>query len=326
MVKYVIKRILILIPIMLAVSFVVFSILYFNPGDPARIMLGASAPQEAVEQLREELGLNDPFLVQYFRYLSGVLHGDFGTSYRSGQSVFLEIGARLPVTLTLAGLSILVVAVVGVLLGIISAVKQYSVLDYVLTVLSMLASSIPNFWLAMMMMLFFSLQLGILPASGVEDGWRSYVMPVIALSLPPMAEVIRMTRSAMLETIRQDYIRTARAKGLMERTVIWRHALKNALMPIITVIGSNFGSLLGGAVVIETVFGLPGLGSLIVTSIRSQDVPQVMAGTLLIALMFCVVLLVVDVAYTFIDPRVRTRYLKEKKPRLKKGESEVPAA
>ena len=135
-----------------------------------------------------------------------------------------------------------------------------------------------------------------------------------------------MTRSAMLETIRQDYIRTARAKGLMEHIVIWRHALKNALMPIITVIGSNFGSLLGGAVVIETVFGLPGLGSLIVTSIRSQDVPQVMAGTLLIALMFCVVLLVVDVAYTFIDPRVRTRYLKEKKPRLKKGESEVPAA
>ena len=178
----------------------------------------------------------------------------------------------------------------------------------------------------MMMMLFFALQLDILPASGLDDGWRSYVMPVIALSLPPMAEVIRMTRSAMLETIRQDYIRTARAKGLMEHVVIWRHALKNALMPIITVIGSNFGSLLGGSVVVETVFGLPGLGSMVVTSIRSQDVPQVMAGTLFIALIFCTVLLIVDVAYTFIDPRVRTRYLKEKKPRMKKGESEVSAA
>ncbi len=326
MVKYVIKRILILIPIMLAVSFVVFSILYFTPADPARIMLGASAPQEAVDQLQEELGLNDPFLVQYGRYLSGVLHGDFGTSYRNGQSVFFEIFARFPVTLTLAGLSILVVVVLGITLGIISAVKQYSILDYVLTVLSMLAASIPNFWLALMMMLFFSLQLDILPASGLDDGWRSYVMPVIALSLPPMAEVVRMTRSAMLETIRQDYVRTARAKGLMERVVIWRHALRNALMPIITVIGSNFGSLLGGAVVIETVFGLPGLGNLVVTSIRSKDVPQVMAGTLFIALIFCVVLLIVDVAYTFIDPRVRTRYLKEKKPRAKREGKEASAA
>lgn len=150
-------------------------------------------------------------------------------------------------------------------------------------------------------------------------------MPVIALSLPPMAELTRMTRSAMLETIGQDYIRTARAKGLRERAVIWRHALKNALMPIITVIGSNFGSLLGGAVVIETVFSLPGLGSLIVTSIRSKDVPQVMAGTLFIALIFCLVLLVVDVAYAFIDPRVRTRYIKEKKDRRPKQESEVQA-
>ena len=194
-----------------------------------------------------------------------------------------------------------------------------------MTVLSMLAASIPAFWLGLMMMLLFASHLGILPSYGVEDGWRSYIMPVIALSLPPMAELTRMTRSAMLETIGQDYIRTARAKGLRERAVIWHHALKNALMPIITVIGSNFGSLLGGAVVIETVFSLPGLGSLIVTSIRSKDVPQVMAGTLFIALIFCLVLLVVDVAYAFIDPRIRTRYIKEKKDRRPKQESEVQA-
>lgn len=257
--------------------------------------------------------------------MAGLLHGDFGHSYRSGQPVFDEIFARFPVTLTLAGLSILVVVIVGITLGIISAVKQYSILDYLLTVLSMLSASIPAFWLGLMMMLYFSLYLGILPSYGVEDGWRSFVMPVIALSLPATAELTRMTRSAMLETIRQDYIRTARAKGLMERAVIWRHALKNALMPIITVIGSNFGSLLGGSVVIETVFSLPGLGSLIVTSIRTKDVPQVMAGTLFIALIFCIVLLIVDVAYAFIDPRVRTRYIKEKKIKTAKPESEVPA-
>lgn len=323
--KYVIKRILILIPIMLAVSFIVFSILYFTPADPARIMLGASAPPEALEQLREELGLNEPFLVQYGNYMLGVLHGDFGNSYRSGQPVFDEIFARFPVTLKLAGLSIMVVTVFGILFGILSAVKQHSILDYTMTVLSMLAASIPAFWLGLMMMLLFASHLGILPSYGVEDGWRSYIMPVIALSLPPMAELTRMTRSAMLETIGQDYIRTARAKGLRERAVIWHHALKNALMPIITVIGSNFGSLLGGAVVIETVFSLPGLGSLIVTSIRSKDVPQVMAGTLFIALIFCLVLLVVDVAYAFIDPRIRTRYIKEKKDRRPKQESEVQA-
>lgn len=309
MAKYVLKRILILIPIMIAVSFIVFSILYFTPADPARIMLGASAPQDALDKMRAELGLDKPFLVQYGNYMWGVLHGDFGVSYRSRQSVFLEIFARFPVTLKLAGLSIATVSVLGIFFGVVSAVKQYSVLDRILTVFSMLAASIPSFWLGLMMMLFFSLKLGILPSYGVDSGWKSYVMPVIALSLPSLAEVIRMTRSAMLDTIHQDYIRTARAKGRLEGGVIFGHALKNALMPVITVIGSNFGSLLGGAVVIETVFSLPGLGNLIVTSIRTKDVPQVMAGTLFIAFLFCVILLIVDVAYTVIDPRVRTSYI-----------------
>lgn len=318
MIKYVMKRILILIPTMLAVSFIVFSILYFTPADPARIMLGASAPQEALEQLREELGLNKPFLVQYGTYMWNALHGDFGISYRSGQSVFMEIFARFPVTFKLACFSIITVTVAGLFLGVLSAVKQYSIIDRLLTVLSMLAASVPSFWLGLMLMLLFALKLGVLPSYGVESGWRSYVMPVIALSLPSLAEVTRMTRSAMLDTIHQDYIRTARAKGLMEKGVIWKHALKNALMPIITVIGSNFGSLLGGAVVIETVFSLPGLGNLIVTSIRTKDVPQVMAGTLFIAFIFCIILLIVDVAYTFIDPRVRTSYVKSE-GKAKKG-------
>lgn len=318
MVKYIVKRILILIPILLAVSFVVFAILSFIPSDAARIMLGANAPQEAVDSLRESLGLNDPFLVRYGNYMLNALQGNFGNSYRSGQPVFDEIMVRFPVTLKLAFFSILTVTVFGILLGVISAVKQRTVIDGILTVLSMLAAAVPSFWLALMMMLLFASYMGFLPTYGIES-WKSYIMPVIALSMPGMAELTRMTRSAMLETIGQDYVRTARAKGLKETLVMIRHALKNALMPIITVIGSNFGSLLGGSVVIETVFSLPGLGNLIVTSIRSKDDPMVMAGTLFIALIFCLVLLAVDVAYAVIDPRLRTRYIR-RQPRWRRKE------
>lgn len=313
MLKYIIKRILILIPIMAAVSFLVFGILYLTPSDPARLMLGANAPNSALEKLRGDLGLNDPFLVQYGNYMKGVLRGDFGTSYRSGQSVFLEIKARLPVTIQLASLSTIVVAIFGILLGVTSAVKQYTWIDKILTVFSMCAASFPSFWLGLMLMIGFSLKLGILPSSGVTEGWKSYVMPVIALSLPSLAEIIRMTRSTMLETINQDYVRTARAKGRQEKGVILGHALQNALIPIITVIGSNLGSLLGGSVVIETVFALPGLGNMVVSSIRTKDVPQVMAGTLVIAIMFSLILLIVDVGYAFVDPRIRSNYIKTKK-------------
>jgi peptide/nickel transport system permease protein len=323
MIKYIVKRILILIPIMLAVSFIVYGILYLTPSDPARLMLGASAPDSALEQLRNELGLNDPFLVQYANYMKGVLHGDFGISYRSQQSVFLEIEARLPVTIKLAFSSIIVIAVLGILLGVISAVKQYSFVDKFLTVFSMCAASIPSFWLGLMLMLLFSLKLGLLPSYGVNSGWKSYIMPVIALSLPSLAEIIRMTRSAMLDTIHQDYVRTARAKGMQEKRVIFGQALKNALMPVITVIGANFGSLLGGSVVIETVFALPGLGNMVVSSIRTKDVPQVMAGTMVIAFMFCVILLIMDVAYAFIDPRIRTNYIKTKNKKSVKKNVEV---
>ena len=286
-------------------------------------MLGASAPDSALEQLRNELGLNDPFLVQYANYMKGVLHGDFGISYRSQQSVFLEIEARLPVTIKLAFSSIIVIAVLGILLGVISAVKQYSFVDKFLTVFSMCAASIPSFWLGLMLMLLFSLKLGLLPSYGVNSGWKSYIMPVIALSLPSLAEIIRMTRSAMLDTIHQDYVRTARAKGMQEKRVIFGQALKNALMPVITVIGANFGSLLGGSVVIETVFALPGLGNMVVSSIRTKDVPQVMAGTMVIAFMFCVILLIMDVAYAFIDPRIRTNYIKTKNKKSVKKNVEV---
>lgn len=305
--RFILKRVLLMIPILFGVTIIVFTVMSFTPGDPARLMLGQAAPKEAVEQLREEMGLNDPFVVRYVRYMGDALHGDFGTSYRTGRPVFEEIFVRFPVTLKLALTSIALVILIGIPIGILSAVKQYSFLDVISTVSAMLMASIPGFWLGLMMILLFSLHLGWLPSNGIGS-FSHYIMPTIALALPIAAEVLRMTRSTMLETIRQDYIRTARSKGATEKIVIWRHALKNALLPVITVIGSEFGGLLGGTILIESVFAIPGLGSLVVNSIRTKDVPQVMAATLFIALIFCVVLLLVDIAYAYIDPRVKARY------------------
>ena len=305
--RFILKRVLLMIPILFGVTIIVFTVMSFTPGDPARLMLGQAAPKEAVEQLREEMGLNDPFVVRYVRYMGDALHGDFGTSYRTGRPVFEEIFVRFPVTLKLALTSIALVILIGIPIGILSAVKQYSFLDVISTVSAMLMASIPGFWLGLMMILLFSLHLGWLPSNGIGS-FSHYIMPTIALALPIAAEVLRMTRSTMLETIRQDYIRTARSKGATEKIVIWRHALKNALLPVITVIGSEFGGLLGGTILIESVFAIPGLGSLVVNSIRTKDVPQVMAATLFIALIFCVVLLLVDIAYAYIDPRVKGRY------------------
>lgn len=305
--RFILKRVLLMIPILFGVTIIVFTVMSFTPGDPARLMLGQAAPKEAVEQLREEMGLNDPFVVRYVRYMGDALHCDFGTSYRTGRPVFEEIFVRFPVTLKLALTSIALVILIGIPIGILSAVKQYSFLDVISTVSAMLMASIPGFWLGLMMILLFSLHLGWLPSNGIGS-FSHYIMPTIALALPIAAEVLRMTRSTMLETIRQDYIRTARSKGATEKIVIWRHALKNALLPVITVIGSEFGGLLGGTILIESVFAIPGLGSLVVNSIRTKDVPQVMAATLFIALIFCVVLLLVDIAYAYIDPRVKARY------------------
>lgn len=309
--KYIIKRILLMIPILLGVTIIVFTILSFTPGDPARLILGQAAPQEAVDALHKAMGLDDPFFERYFRYMGDLFQGDFGTSYRTQRPVFDEIFARFPVTIKLALFSVVLVIVIGIPLGILSAVKQYSILDMVCTVSAMFMASIPGFWLGLMMILLFALRLGWLPPS-FDGTWMSFIMPSIALSLPIAAEVLRMTRSTMLETIRQDYIRTARSKGAAERRVIWGHALKNAMLPVVTVIGSEFGGLLGGSILIESVFGMPGLGSLVVTSIRSKDVPQVMAATLFIALIFCVVLLINDIVYAYIDPRVKARYEKQR--------------
>lgn len=308
MYKYVIKRLLFTIPVLFGAIFLVFTIMHLTPGDPGRLILGITAKQADIDALNHQLGVDQPFFVQFFNYIKDmVTQFDFGTSYRTGLPVFDEILARFPNTFWLALWSMILSSVVGIALGIVSAVKQYSVLDNTLTTLAMLFSAVPGFWLGLMLMLIFALQLGLLPSNGISD-WTGYILPVVTLSLGGAATQMRLTRSTMLETIRQDYIRTAKSKGAPEKTVIWKHALKNALLPVITAMGMNFGASLGGAVIIETVFGVPGLGMLIVNSIRQKDTPTVMAATLFLAVLFCLVMLVVDILYAYIDPRIKAKY------------------
>ena len=311
MLKYILKRILLLIPVLLGVSFIVFTIMSFTPGDPATNILGPNATKEAIQELNEELGYYDPFFKRYFDYIVDAVQGDFGESYRTGEPVFGEIFSRFPTTIKLAVAAIILAVVIGIPIGMLSAIKQYSIFDVISTVISMFMTSVPQFWLALMGILLFSVHWHILPSTGLET-WQSYIMPVFTLCLPCAANIIRLTRSSMLETIRQDYIRTARAKGLPERIVIWKHAFRNALLPVITVIGINFGYQLGGAVLIEAIFGIPGVGMLTVNSIRQKDIPQTTASILFLALIYVVIMLVVDVLYAYIDPRLKSKIVKSR--------------
>ena len=308
MIIYVIKRLLLIIPIMLAVSFIVFTIMSLTPGDPARIILGPEAPQEAVDQLNTELGFDRPFLYRFANFIIGaVTRFDFGFSYRTSIPVVEEVRARVPVSMRVAFNAILLATAIGIPLGIVSAVKQYTFIDNMSRVMGIFLASVPAFWLGLMLIYVFSLRLGIFPTSGIGS-WRNYVLPMVTLALPYSGIQLRFTRSAMLETIRQDYIRTVRAKGVPEGIVIFSHALKNALLPIITIIGVSFGGLLGGAVLTESIFTLPGLGTMIVSGIRTKDIPIVMGGTLFFAMMFGIIMLVVDLLYAFVDPRIKAKY------------------
>ncbi|SES96080.1 peptide/nickel transport system permease protein [Natronincola peptidivorans] len=306
--KYILRRLLMLIPVMLGVSFIVFTMMYITPGDPARIMLGESAPTEEVEKFREELGLNDPFFFQYGRFVKNlVIHQDIGRSYTSKRPVTIEILSRFPNTLKLATLGIVVAVVLGIPTGIISATKQYSIFDNAAMVAALLGVSMPNFWQGLMLILLFSVHLGWLPSSGFSS-YKEMILPALTLGTSSAAIITRMTRSSMLEVIRQDYIRTARAKGQTESVVINRHALKNALIPIVTVIGLQFGYLLGGAVLTESIFGISGVGRLMVESINARNFPVVQGGVLFIALTFSIVNLMVDILYSFLDPRIKSQY------------------
>jgi len=294
MVKYIIKRLFLIIPVILGVSFIIFSIMNLTPGDPAIMILGEGAKPEQYAALREQMGLNDPFFIRYLRYVLDAVKGDFGKSYRTNIPVLQEIATRLPYTLKLAVSSELIAIFFGLPIGVLSAVKQYTKTDNIALGTSLLLTSMPSFWFAMMLILLFS--------------WKHYILPAIATSSSTLASLIRMTRSTMLEVIRQDYIRTARAKGAPERKVVFGHALRNALLPVVTIIGVNFGISLGGAIVIEQVFAIPGLGQLMVNSIRAKDTPMVVAAVLFAAIIASIINLIVDIFYTYIDPRLKSQY------------------
>lgn len=314
MLKYILKRLLLLIPVIIGISFIIFSIMQLTPGDPAREILGETATQEAVDALREEMGLNDPFLLQYGRYMWNAIRGDFGTSYQTGQSVIKQILERFPTTIYLAIGATLAAILIGIPVGLISAVKQYSIIDDVSTIFSMVLTAVPNFWLGLVLMLTLSLKLKWFPAYGATS-LKHFVLPWITLSCMTLAVLIRMTRSSMLEVIRQDYIRTARAKGAKERRIVFHHALRNALLPVITVIGTQLSVQLGGAIIVETVFSIPGLGTMIISGIKTKDIPVVMGGVMFIALVGGLVNLLVDILYAYIDPRLKSRYVGTKRTR-----------
>ncbi len=307
MLRYIAKRILFMVPVLLGISFLAFLLMYFTPGDPAQMLLGDLAPKQDVEALREEMSLNDGFFPRYFRYMGGLLQGDLGTSYTTKLPVWDEIAARLPVTARITFFVMLFSVAVGVPIGILSAVRQYSLIDSVARVLAMLGVTMPSFWLALLLVLLFSVNLGWLPASGLY-GPLYYVLPVLSISAVSLATIMRTARSGMLEVVRQDYIRTARAKGQRESVVLFRHALKNALIPILTIVGIQFANGLGGAVVNEQVFAIPGIGKLMVDAIKAINYPLVQGSVLVLAVLQSAVNLLVDILYAFVDPRIRSQY------------------
>jgi ABC-type dipeptide/oligopeptide/nickel transport system permease component len=302
---YLFRRFLQSLLVLLGVSFVVFGILFLT-GDPALILLPPDASIEDIAKFREQMGFNDPFLVQYGRFLAGALRGDFGQSVRHGEPAFDLVMERMPATFELSGAALALALCLSIPAGIISAVRRNSVLDYISTVVALLGQSMPTFWLGIMLILLFSVQFNILPSSG-RGGWQHIVLPAVTLGLFTTARITRLTRSGMLEVLNQDYIRTARAKGVANPPVVWKHALKNAAIPIVTIVGIELGTLLGGSVITETIFAWPGVGRLSVQAIYNRDYPVVQAAVFTLAATFVLVNLVVDVLYTYLDPRIRLR-------------------
>jgi peptide/nickel transport system permease protein len=303
MLMFIIRRLIQTVPVIIGVTFVVFFIMQLVPGDPAVLLAGEGASKETIEAIREQLGLNRPLYVQYFDYLMNLAKGDFGVSLKNSQPVLDEILVRLPITMELALFSILITIVLGMGAGIISAVKPYSMQDVGVMLVALIGISLPSFWFGLMLMYFFSVKLQILPVAG-WDSLLHVILPALTLGAGGAAIVARMTRSSMLDVIRQDYIRTARAKGLRERLIIYKHALRNALIPVITVVGLQFGALLGGTVLVESIFAINGLGRMIVDAIRMRDLPMVQGGVLFASLIFVIVNLFVDVFYRFFNKRI----------------------
>lgn len=308
MLRYFLKRLLWMIPIILAVAIVVFTLMTFCPGDPAEIILGSEATDDALQAKRDELGLNDPFFVRLARYLSDTfIHFKLGTAWKTGIPIGQSITERLPRTMLLSGITLLLSFGIGVPLGVIAAVNQNRWQDSLCMILALIGVSMPNFWLALLLVILFAVKLQWLPALGI-GGVKYYILPAISSSSMHIASAARQSRSSMLDVIRSDYITTARAKGVPEKQVITKHALKNAMIPIITMMGTQFGKMLGGAMIIETIFSIPGMGTLIITAVNNRDYPVVQTGTIFLAIVFSFSMLLVDMLYALVDPRIKAQY------------------
>ena len=300
------KRILQLIPVVIGVTLILFLLFYIIPEDPARLILQKGASPEALANLRAKLGIDKPIYVQYWRYIKNLFSGDLGTSYRYQRSVNSILAEHYPYSIKLALAAIIIEIIIGIFTGIISAVKKYSFWDVLVTVSTTILVCVPVYWLGMVMQVIFGLKLGLLPMSGYGDGSiRYYILPALALASVSTAYVARMMRSTMLEALSNDYIVTAYAKGLSQFRVIGKHALKNALIPVVTLIGVDLGSLMGGAILTETVFNWPGIGRTVYLAILQRDAPVVIGGTIVLVMIFVVLNLLVDILYAILDPRIR---------------------
>lgn len=330
MIRYVIKRLLMVIPVVLAVSIAIFTIMYFTPGEPARVILGDSATDAEIAQLTEEMGLNDPYIVQLGRFMYEMfIELNLGESYITGQSVWTEIAARFPRTLVFAVGSMILQVIIGTPLGITAATHQNGLADRICMLVALVGISLPNFWIALELVLLFALTLRWLPPYGLDAGIVSWILPLFTNSLSGIAMQARQTRSQMLENIRADYVTTARASGLSERTILYKYALPNSLIPVLQTMGDTFGRSLGGTVVIENVFSIPGIGTYLTTGISSRDYPVIRGSVVMLAIAFSLIMLVVDLSFAFIDPRIKAQYERGNKkielPKWLKGRRKADA-
>jgi peptide/nickel transport system permease protein len=306
--RFVLRRLVYLVPVWIGISLVAFSLANLTPGDPARLALqrslGRQPTGEEAAAAREQMGLNDPAPVRYFNWLSDALTGDLGTSYRTGQPVLESLADRFPNTLQIAGLGLILAIAIAIPLGILAAVYRRGPIDHASRVVALLGASMPSYWVAYLLILLFSVQLGMLPVAG-STTWQHAIMPAVTLGIGGSASLMRLTRSEMLETLNQDYIRTARAKGLHSRTLLVQHALRNTMIPISTVLGMRLAGMLGGAVIVETIFSWPGIGKLVVDAIFDRDYPMIQGFVIFMGTAFLIINLIVDLGYGLIDPRIR---------------------
>lgn len=322
MARYIIKRLLQIIPVIIGVAILIFTIMYFVPGDPAQALASAEASEAEIEALREQMGLNEPYIIQLKDYLIELLHFDLGTSYQYNSPVIDEIVIRFPRTLVFALCCMVIRVAVGIPLGMSAAVHQNKLSDRICMFFALVGISLPDFWVGLMLVLLFAVRLGWLPAYGI-GGLQYYILPAIAGSLNGIAVQARHTRSSMLEVIRSDYVATARAKGIPEKVIIWKHVLPNAMIPVLQALGNGFGMSLGGAIVLENVFAIPGIGMYLKNAVSLRDYPVVRGCVVLLAITFSLIMLVVDIIFAYIDPRIKAKYVDQGKRKIiRRGKDE----